>query len=314
MAAIRRADLLLRDVQYQVGDIAYSATPGIRKAELVRYLNDTQTTIYNKLLNCHSSLYVRAETMGVTAGVAEYTIPSAVHSTANIVKVDYSFDSNPINYVTLDLRTPRQEISVVAFPTSYFLRNGKIVLSPIPSQTSAAALRLNYQYILPDLDIRRGLIQTHDASTISLTLNTLLLQETQDDLANGFVDYVCVVSKDGTIQARGLPVNGYNPTTRVITTALSAADIAAIVNNESFLVFGEYASTHSQLLPICERYLTNGTALLVQMRDSNSEAVATSPLLQSIENEILGSVMELEEDLTAIPILDFTMLNYDQDL
>jgi len=314
MAAIRRADLLLRDVQYQVGDVAYSATTGIRKAELVRYLNDAQTTIYNKLLNCHSSLYTRAETLGVTAGIAEYSIPTAVHSTANIVKIDYSFDSNPINYVTLDLRSPRQEVSVVAFPTAYFLRNGKIVLTPIPSQTSAAALRINYQYILPDLDIRRGLVTAHDANSITLALNTTLLQESQDDLTNGFVDYVCVVDKLGNVLARGLPVSGYTSSTQVISSTLTASDIAAIIDGSSYVVFGEYSSTHSQLLPICERYLTHGTALLAQMRDSNSEAVATSPLLQSIEAEILASVQELEEDLTAIPILDYTMLNYDQDL
>jgi hypothetical protein len=310
--ALPRTDLIVRDSLYQTGNIAYTATSGIRKAEVIRYVNEAQTTILNKILGCHSSLFTDKVIVNTTA-TAEYLIPTSVHSTGNISSVFYSFDGTDQNYVPLELRSPRAEVSIASFPSCYFIRNGSVVLSPIPAQTGGK-LKLNFQYNLPSLDIRRALVTTATTNSITLTLNNTLLQETIDDLTNGFVDYVSVVDKDGTQLATGLPVTSYTSATRVIASTLTAAQVTAVTAGTAYLVFGTNATTHSQLIPICERFVTHYTATLIQMRDSNSEASLTSDLMKGFEQEILDSVSVLEEDITAIAVLDTNYLNYADSL
>ena len=65
---------------------------------------------------------------------------------------------------------------------------------------------------------------------------------------------------------------------------------------------------------VAERFLVEYAVLRSQMRDSNKESTDTSPLLQAIEKEILDAVEELEEDISAIPVIDNTMLNYADEL
>lgn len=307
--AIRRFDIMVRDVRQRTGNVAYSPTTGVRMSEFERYGNDAQDTIFNKMLACHSSLYTDKLSISTVPGQAEYTIPDTVHSTANIGTVHYSFDGSEQSYTILDMRTPRAEIGVQAFPDSWFFRNGKIVLSPIPMQPGGK-LRVNFQYNIPTLGIRRGLVSAHDAGSVTITLNNLLLQETRDDLNNGYVDYVSIVDKDGVQQATGLPVISWTDSTRVLVTTLTADQVTAVQNGASYLVFGKNATTHSPLIDICDRYLYYFMALNTQARDSNSEAAFTMEGLRDVEAEIIGSVSDLEEDIPAIPILDYDFLNY----
>jgi hypothetical protein len=311
--ALERLDILQRDARLQSGNKAYTPTSGVRMSEVVRYFNEGQEGIQNKILQTKSSLFTRQTSITVTPGVATYptpaTIPNVVHTGGNIIGVSYSFDGNQQNFYPLDLRSPRQEVSVNAYPTSYFLRDGQIVLSPIPNQ--AGTLRVDYQYTLPALDIRRGLISAHDLSSITLTLNTTFLTETAEDLAAGLVDYISVVDKDGQIIANSIPVTGYNSSTRVISCTLTSAQNTAIQNNTNWVVFGSWTTTNSALPPICRRYLVHYAARLIQMRDSNSETTVTKDLLDELEAEILASTADLEEDITAVALLDTTYLNYD---
>lgn len=305
--ALRRCDIIVRDARLQSGDKAYSSTTGIRLSEWHRWMNDAQTAIYQKLLNCHSSLYTRQIVLPVTPGLATVPIPStnpnAVNITANIVNVSYSFDGTAQNYYKLNLRTPSQEVSINAYPEGYFLRDGNIVLTPIPGQ-NGGSLRVDFQYNLPSIDVRRALISGATTSSLTFTINSTLVQETEDDFANGYIDYVSVVDKDGTILASGMPITVYNSTTKVLSATLTAAQVAAITLGTSWLVYGKYATTNSQLLDTCERYVAHYVAWMAQLRNSNSEATATKVVLNEIEEEIMESISDLEEDLTAIPLLD----------
>jgi hypothetical protein len=326
---MERIDNLIRQVREQTGNQVYSGTQGIQQREFVRHANAAQTRIYNRILQERSSLFTKVGYLDTTAGTAVYTLPTDVFLKHNLIKVDYSHNGAATNYSPLTLRTPRQEVSTSGYPDSYFLRHGQIVVSPIPSSSVTNGLRLNYQYVIPTLDIRRGKITTVTTAgsyLASVTLDTatgLVTDETIADLATGldYVDYISCVSKDGVISSStsGIPLAAgstkYVSSTGVLSFLASTSLTASnpIVAGD-YVVFGKYATTHSQLPDLCERYLADYMALRIQMRDSSAESGDTAPVLAAMEQEILDAIGNLEEDLPGIPILDSSMLNYDEDL
>lgn len=315
---LKRFDLLVRDARDQSANQRYSTTQGVPQREFVRYGNSAQDRIYNLIMQAHPSIFCKESFIDAVANQARYTLPTDVFIQHNVVKVDYSHNGNAINYFPLKLRTPRQEVSAPGYPESYFLRDGSMIVSPYPTSSITNGFRLNYQYIIPALDIRRGSIASFVGTAPTLTSfvitdDTVFTQENRDELSNGYVDYVSIVTKDGVITAKNIPVVSYNATTRTVTCNHTMA-AGEVVANGSYVVYGANATTHSSLPPVCERYITTYMALSAQARDSNVVDVSTtSPILQAIEKEILDSVADLEEDITAVSILDRDFLNYTEE-
>lgn len=160
---MERFDVLVRNARDQTGNQQYTSTQGVRQREFVRYGNDAQMRIYNKMLMERSSLFMKEGFINVVAREAHYDLPTDIFLKHNVLKVDYSPNGDARLYSPLDFRTPRQEVTAPGYPDCYFLRQGELVLSPIPMQSALAGLRLNYQYTLPTLDTRRGRIERVDA-------------------------------------------------------------------------------------------------------------------------------------------------------
>lgn len=314
---MQRLDILIREARERSGNQRYSATQGIAQRSFVSYANDAQQRLYNRITQEHSSLFNKEGFLDTVARVAHYTLPTDIYLKHNIIKVDYALNGNPLLYNPLELRTPRQEITAPGYPTSYFLRDGEIILSPLPISGATNALRLNYQYTIPTLDVRRALIDTitddgGGAFTITLTAPSgqLLTTEMVEDLTDGWVEAFSIVTASGVVAATDITFVSYDSTTYEI----SCTSAAAIDSLTGYLLFGANATTHGVLPAVCERFIVEYMVLRAQMRESNGEAAETSPILQAIEKEILDAIAELEEDLTAIPILDYSMLNYSEDL
>lgn len=322
---MQRLDVLIRDVRDQTGNQQYSATQGIRQREFVRHANDAQMRIYNLLLQEHSSLYMKESFISSVAGTQVYTLPTDIFLKHNVLKVDYSYNGDARGYNPLEMRTPREQVSAPGYPDSYFLRQGTMVVSPIPTNSTTNAFRLNYQYTIPTLDIRRALISQYNFVSADSTYATYDLvlsgatDETISDLTNGWVNEFSVEYRDliaaspstSLTAGTGLLMISFTPATLTLRVRqpLSADD-----SNSTYLLFGTNAVTQSQLPDVAERYLREYMATRIQMRDSNSEANDTSQVLVALEQEILASIADLEEDISAIPIIDNSMLNYDQDL
>lgn len=338
----KRVDIILRNVREQTGNAAYTPTQGVRQRELVRYINDGQERIYNKILQEHPTLFTKIGFIDTVAGQASYALPSDVYLKHNIVTVHFSYNGQPINYAPMDQRSARQEISVRGFPGAYFLRDGNITLIPIPSNSAAAALRIYYQYSIPSLDIRRfattGTFITFGGSSGSRTISALTIfdpvnqdvfptlpNESLADLLEFWVDALTLVDAAGNQVAGGLNVSSgiptYVPATGALipATAISITDaqytaLQAVGGNVIYILFGANATTNSTLPQVCERYLTDYAALRTQMRDSNKEAVDTSPILMAIETDILDAISDLEEDITSIAILDYSTISYADEI
>ncbi len=311
-----RADHIIRIARSRTGNREYSTTAGLQQRDFVAFLNDGQERLFNKMLQTHSTLFQKQVYLSTVSGEAAVDLPASdIYLQHNIVTAMFSYNGNPVNYAPLVLRTVREEQSVNGYPSSYFLLDDQIILSPRPSNTVDNALKITYQKVVPALDIRRGLVEAHDTTSITLSSGTsILLSETEYDLANGWVDYISVVDKDGIQLATELPVTSYSSTTKVIVTELTADQVTAITDGAAYIVFGKNASTNAWLPQVCERFLTEYTVLRAQMRDSSKESAETSPLLLAIEKDILDAVEDLEEDVHSITILDSSMLNYADEL
>ncbi len=309
---MERFDIHVRDARQRSGNERYADGQGIPQRTFVSYGNDAQDRLFNLILQQRSSLFISESFISTQAGVPNYALPENIFLSHNIVKVDYTPNGNPQLYRPLDLRSPRQEVSIRGEPDSYFLRGGEIILSPIPSSSYANALRLNWQYTIPTLDIRRANIASVNTGTgvYTLTDNALLLAETESDLTNNWVDYVCVVDRNGLIIDEGKQVVSYNSTTKQLTcTSL----VDSLATSAHYLVFGQRASTHSQLPDTAGRYLKEYMTLRAQVGDTSQASSLTSPMLQAIEKEILDAVEMLEEDLVALPVLDSQFMSYADD-
>lgn len=313
MSIEQRVDILVRDARQKSGHQVYSAQTGISQREFVEYLNDAQDHIYNLILQERSTLYRKKGTLTVTAGTAEYTLPADGYLKHNINYVRYSPTGSAQDYYTLNLRTSREQLSFSGLPDSYMLRDGTLIVSPIPSQ--GGVLQLEYQYVLPTLDIRRAqpFFISPGVGNQSIILTDVLISESTYDLSNGMVDYVCIVDKDGAALQSNLPVVSYDSTTRELLVN-PPTSLSVDGTGTGYVVFGYSATTHSALPQICKRYLVEYATMRAQTRDSNSEAMMTAPLLQMLEREILDSIANLEEDNMSVPILDSQWLGeYDED-
>lgn len=311
-----RLDILVRQARDATGNSNYSTTQGIPQREFVKSANHAQERIYNKILQKRPSIFVKEGFLNSTAGTQSVTLPTDIHLSHNVVSVEYSPTGNVADYYPLELRSLRQRVNSTGHPESYVLRDGSLLASPIPPSTITNAFRLNYQYVLPELDIRRAAIADSTVTDGFLTMLELdpasAISETLSDLSDGWVDYVSLVDRDGAIVAQGLPTEDYTAGTYTFTFDPGTFEHSG--GSGEFLVFGSYATTHSRLPKIAERYLYTYMQLFAQLRDSNAEALDTNPILKAIEDEILDGVEMLEEDIVSIPISDYSFLTSTDDV
>ncbi len=307
---MQRLDLLIRQARTRSGNTKYGDKQGISQRSYVAYANDAQQRIYNLIMQCRPTLFVKQGTISTVAGQASYDLPTDVYLKHNIITVQFTPNGNEQLYYPLAQNYARNEVSVRALPESYFLRDGKLILTPTPMNGYANALRLTYQYIIPQVDIRRAKVADIDGSNITLVDDAMLLQETEADLSEGWVDFICLVDSNGVVLDRDLPVLGYNSTTKIIS---GSVDPATVPGGTIYVVFGAYASTHSSLLDVAERYIVEYMTLRSQASDTSSEVGVTSQVLKMIEAEIIDAIESLEEDIFQVPILDTQFLNYADD-
>lgn len=310
--AIDRLDILIRQARARAGNQEFGDGQGVPQRNYVDYANNAQQRLYNLMMLRNPNLFTKQGYVSTTANVAEYDLPTDVYLKSRLLSVQYTPNGNAQLYYPLAHRSPRQQVSISALPDAYFLRNGQIILSPMPMTGYANAIRLNYQYVIPTLDMRRARIASVNTGTGTYTLvdDALLTQETESDLSNEWVDTVSVVDSTGLVKDAAKTFVSYNSTTKALVCTSLVGSLAVAGD---FLVFGSNVTTHSVLPDICGRYIVEYMALRSQVSDTSTEAQSTNAILTSMEQEILESIDMLEDDPVAIAILDNSMLSSGED-
>jgi hypothetical protein len=143
-----------RQLSYQEN---YSYTEGWDDNTVAEVFNLGLNQLYDAVTQVDSPANIEEYRQDVFAGVQEYAVPQNVKMALQIMNVRYLYGPETWQFVTLEEGQIQDRFSYPTnIPTTWCLRNGKILLSPTPNITRERSLIVNYQKRMRKLDFRRG--------------------------------------------------------------------------------------------------------------------------------------------------------------
>lgn len=296
---------LITLARQRTGNVDYSATSGIPDSLMVRTVNHAQSHLQAAILAVFPNEFHTKLEISLTSGTQEYTITDNVFMNNKIVLVEYSQSGNATDYYPLrqghvfDVRTSQGQ------PEFYVRRNGKIVLSHVPSTTSGK-IRVTYDRAVDALDIRRGTVNGTPSGTTLVVTNP---DEASLPLNFTTAEYFCISNRFGDVLLYNGKISSYDSGTNTITGAanistylVSGYTLANLASQ--YITFGKYSTTHSKLPEPCERYLEVYLQKRALTLDESETSLEEDAELKMIESDILNSYTEESRDVDYIPILD----------
>lgn len=157
MKGTRRIDEMAMNARQLGYQENYSYTEGWDDNTVGEIFNLGLNQLYDKICQIDNVANIEEYTQTVVAGVQEYDIPQNVNIAIQIVNVRYLYGPQSWEFVTLEQGMIQDRYSYPTnIPSTYCIRNGKILLSPTPNITRENALIVNYQKRMRSLDYRRG--------------------------------------------------------------------------------------------------------------------------------------------------------------
>jgi hypothetical protein len=292
-------------------------TKAISDEEILQYLNDAQDRMQN-LISAQKNIakiFVTQKIISIVGNQEAYTIPDRVLLNKQIENVEFSATGNLSDYVRIEkVNLMNRDTNTTTYPWGYFKRGNQLFLQPTPS-TSTGTLRVTYERELDDLDIIRGTINTITGgtstqfTTITLSTNADAFETTTPGWTTGLGGNtgISIVDAYGVPKVYSLPVSGYDTTTNILTPLPSpyiygSSDTALAVGDSC--VFGNYATTYSQLPDSCERYLIHYAANELFHRDSSNDGAKETDILDAIEKDTIKAVIAQTSEVQFVPTID----------
>lgn len=310
---MKRFDLLINQTRSATENEEFNATSGIDTEEFIRFGNDAQGLLQSSIQVYFPSLFQAEKTIQAVVNQEAYSVPDDAFLGSRIDLMEYSTSGNGRDYYVVFKGDQRERLpSISGTPSFYIRRSTEFLLEPKPQQ--AGTIRVTYQKSLPDLDIRRAVVNAAvlDTSTNTITSLTLDTTQTIDDTAILEQDYITIVDKDGVIKMRRIPVTAVSTTSGIVTVDPSFVfQDGETIPAGSYVCRGKESTTHSQLPDICERYLVGHMDWKILKRDSSDNAAEQGQELQAMLQDILASFREPDGDVNLVPILDGQFLTTD---
>ena len=157
MKGTRRIDEMAANARQLAYQENYSYTEGWDDNTVAEIFNLGLNQLYDKICQIDNVANIEEYTQTVVAGVQEYAIPQNVNLAIQIMNVRYLYGPENWQFVTLEQGMIQDRYGYPTnIPSTYCIRNGKILLSPTPNITRENALIVNYQKRMRSLDYRRG--------------------------------------------------------------------------------------------------------------------------------------------------------------
>lgn len=157
MQGTRRIDEMAMNARQLGYQENYSYTEGWDDNTVAEIFNLGLNQLYDAITQVDEVANIEEYVQTVVAGVQEYDIPQNVKLASQIMNVRYLYGPETWQFVTLEQGMIQDRFSYPTnIPTTYCIRNGKLLLSPTPNITRERALIVNYQKRMRSLDYRRG--------------------------------------------------------------------------------------------------------------------------------------------------------------
>lgn len=157
MQGTRRIDEMAMNARQLAYQENYSYTEGWDDNTVAEVFNLGLNQLYDKICQIDNVANIEEYVQDVIAGVQEYDIPRDVKMKVQIMNVRFLYGSQSWQFITLEQGMIQDRFSYPTnIPTTYCIRNGKLILSPTPNISRPGALIVNFQKTMRKLDFRRG--------------------------------------------------------------------------------------------------------------------------------------------------------------
>lgn len=298
MASNRRVERLITAARMKSHNTRFGTNEGLATKLALEYLNDGARHIYSKIMEVGSDLYTKEDFIDTVSGQAGYSLPLRTALGGKVVSVQYSYSGQWTANTFFPLNGPISEDEISLYhstPREWLLRNGQIILSPIPDASIANGIRVVYREEVPTLDIRRGVVHSntnYNSGTGSLTTFTMNTASTPFDSNSEILneDWVCIVDASGNFLMRNIgQVTAFSTTTGVITfssTFVGGSTESAPAG--AFITSGWNATTHSPFDQAIDDYLIDYAALWMSEYDHDDVSFSKKEKkLQMRERDII---------------------------
>lgn len=164
MQGTRRIDEIAAEARRLAYQENYSYTEGWDDNTVASIFNLALNKIYDRITQVDNVANIQEYTQTVVSGQAEYDIPQDVKMKIQVMNVRFLYGPETWQFVTLIQSMIQDRFSYPTnIPSSYCIRNGKLILSPKPNITRPDSLIVNYQKRMRSLDYRRGKVTGIDS-------------------------------------------------------------------------------------------------------------------------------------------------------
>lgn len=311
---MRNVSLLITASRRATENQEFTDTAGIQDEEFLQYFNDGQEEIHSVLNSMFPHILMGEKIIACTQSQEAYDIPSNAYLGTRIDMVEYSPSGITQDYYPLKKGSLKERLNGISSNPSFYIRNGtQLLLQPPPQQ--AGNLRVSYQRSIPKLDKQRATVLSVTLDTNAKTITSLVFDPNLelDSAALLEENYLCIVDKFGQVKMQGIPVSAIDTSTGAVTIdAGFVFETGETIAAGDFAVRGKYASTHSQLPDVCEKYLLEYGNTRILMRDSSTDADSIAQILAKVQATLQTAFAEPDSDPDYVPVLDGQYLGWDQ--
>lgn len=297
---------LIEDTRDSSENDDFTSTTGIQDREFVRYLNEGQQRLHNKITQQHPRVFEQDTTYVLTKSQETVTLPIDIHVKNMVTQVEYSYNGNEDGFCVLNPTSSRNRQSgVEGTPSHYFVRNNKVFVSPTPND-NAGSLRVTYVRRCNALGKRMAQVDTvvlgtSTITSLSVNVSSVGVDSTSLERAD---EYFTVVDSQGNVKMNNVRFSSIDTSTGTVTLDPSFVfnSTETIVSGD-WLVAGRSASTHidTNLTDMSERYIEQFAIYKILKRDSSNDSAEAGQEMLALEEEIVESYKEIPNDVTEIP-------------
>ena len=295
--ATRRLEEMIEEARGLAYSEEYSLTEGWNDNVVANLFNLGLDKLYMAITEIDNPANIEQYEQDVVSGQQSYDIPIEVQMYIRLMDVRFIWGTASYQFMTLTQGMIQDRLDYpINIPTTYCIRNGKILLSPAPNITKTGALVVNYQRRMRKLDVRRGRVASKTDSPFTITLSFTSqsqkdahLRENAESVLDK-VDYCCIVDWKGLPIVNAIPIYNYDfptqkinalPSYTVPALELAALNAALLAGTQLYVVQGNYSSTNSELDSQCEDHLVEFVIKrLLRLQSNTSESQE-----QTIEEE-----------------------------